>query len=161
MTLRTSPSRRRPGLTLLEVIVATLIFLISVAAIWQLSNYSTDRAQDVQFQARTSMRAQGKLAEIMVGAESANSSGNYSNFQEEYDKDLQWRSEISDVGPAGLKLAKVWVKIDLPGGRLVESYVSQMYLDPDTRGTTFDPPPAPATPPSAMPMPTTPSTSGG
>ena len=153
---------QRVGLTLLEVIVSTVIFLISLAAIWQLSNYSQDRAVDVQMRTRTSLRAQGKLAEIVAGGESFNSSGGYTNFTDEFDKDLQWRSEITDAGPAGLHLVKVWVKVDLPAGRMVESYLVQMAVDPKTRGTTFDQPVPLPTPPTPAPTtPTTPTTTGG
>ncbi len=141
------PGRQRSGLTLLEVVVATAIFLISVIAIAQLSNIGSERAMDVHLQTRTSMRCQAKLAEIIIGAE-ANTSGSYTNFTDDFDKDLQWRAEVSDAGPTGLKLAKVWVKAELSTGKVVESQLSQMYVDPSIRGTTFD---QPNEPPSTTP----------
>ncbi|MSQ94607.1 MAG: hypothetical protein EXR98_08625 [Gemmataceae bacterium] len=146
-----TPNRqRRVGLTLLEVIVSTAIFLISVIAIAQLSNIGTERAVDVQLQTRTSLRCHGKLAEIVIGAET-NASGGYTPFTDDFDKDLQWRAEVGLTEVAGLLLAKVWVKAELPSGKVVESQLSQMFVDPTIRGTTFDqpnPPPSPPTPPT-------------
>lgn len=143
-----SPCDARRGLTLFEVVVSMAIFLISLTAIWQLSNIGNERALDVQMRARTSMRCQGKLAEIVIGAEK-NTSGGYAPFDGDLDKDLQWRAEIADGEFMGLKVAKVWVKADLPGGKIVESYLEQHFVDPALRGTTFDQPnpPPPATPP--------------
>lgn len=143
----TTRSHLRHGLTLLEVVVATAIFLVSVIAITQLTNIGGERAMDVHLQTRTSLRCQGKLAEIVIGAET-NTSGSYSPFTDDFDKDLQWRAEISEAGAAGLMLAKVWVKAELPGGKVVESHLSQMFVDPSIRGTTFD---QPNDPPSATP----------
>lgn len=140
---------RRPGLTLLEVIVAMAILLISVIAILQLVNMGTDRALDVRLQARTSMRCQGKLAEIMIGAESLSASGTYTSFTDDKDKDLQWKMEATPSDETGmLYTVKVWVKAELATGRIVESHLCQMMLNPANRGTTFD---QPATTPPATP----------
>lgn len=140
-TLRMVPARS--GLTLLEVIVAMAIFLISVIAILQLVLLGGERAMDVRLQTRTSMRCQAKLAEVMAGFTPLSSGGGYTNFDEDFDKDLQWRMEATESVP-GLWDVKIWVKADLASGKTVESSLFQMVLDPSIRGTTFDQPlPAP------------------
>ena len=136
MTLRTSPGRS--ALTLLEVVVAMAIFLISVIAILQLVLMGGERAMDVRLQTRTSMRCQSKIAEVTIGAQALSDTG-YANFEADADKDLQWRMEAKQVPDvAGLWVVNVWVKADLPTGKTVESSVSQMVVDPMIRGTTFD-----------------------
>jgi type II secretion system protein I len=127
-------------LTLLEVIVAMAIFLVSVIAILQLVTMGNDRALDVRLQMRTSMRCQSKLAEVMIGATTLGSSGGYANFQDDIDKDLQWKVEATSSDPNQLLwTVKVWVKADLPNGRTVESHLVQMILNPANRGSTLDP----------------------
>ena len=132
------PSPGRAGLTLLEVVVAMAIFLISVIAILQLVLMGGERAMDVRLQTRTSMRCQSKLAEVMIGAQAMASTG-YTDFSDGLDKDLQWQLDVKEVpSVADLWLVTVSVKADLPTGKTVESKVSQMVVDPSKRGTTFD-----------------------
>lgn len=132
------PSPGRAGLTLLEVVVAMAIFLISVVAILQLVLMGGERAMDVRLQTRTSMRCQSKLAEVMIGAQAMTPTG-YTDFPDGLDKDLQWQLDVKEVpSVADLWLVTVSVKADLPTGKTVESKVSQMVVDPSKRGTTFD-----------------------
>jgi Tfp pilus assembly protein PilV len=141
----------RPGLTLLEVIVSMVIFLMSVIAISQLILMGSERADDVRLQTRTSLRCQSKLAEYTVGIETLSAvGGGYAPFQDDFDKDLQWKAEATQEYE-GLWTVKISVKADLKTGRTVESTLTQMILDPTIRGTTFDVP---------APLPT-PSSSGG
>lgn len=114
------------------------IFLISVIAILQLILMGGERAMEVRLQTRTSMRCQSKLAEVMIGAQGLSDTG-YANFEGEADKDLQWRMQAKQVPDVeGLWIVNVWVKADLTTGNAVESYLSQMVVDPANRGTTFD-----------------------
>ena len=142
-------SAPRQGLTLLEVLFATVIFLLSVVALTELVSMGSERAQIVKLQARTSMRCQGKLAEIMAGVQTLSGGSDYTNFQEanDLDKDLQWKMDVSEGNPASnLYTVKVWVKGELPGGRVVESYLVRIMLDPSIRGSTMDQPNTPPTP---------------
>lgn len=135
MMLRTAT--RRPGLTLLEVIVGLVIFFLSVTAIFQLLILSTDRAKDVHLQARTSMRCQSKLAEVTIGAQGLDQSG--WAFYDEPDKDLQWKMDVTPLDDKGLLYSvKITVKAELPTGRIVESQLVQMVVNPQKRGSTFD-----------------------
>ncbi|MBI3821050.1 MAG: prepilin-type N-terminal cleavage/methylation domain-containing protein [Planctomycetes bacterium] len=142
MILRSSNVRR--GLTLLEVIIALLIFLPSVVAILVLVQIGTDRATEVRMQTRTSMRCQAKLAEWMIGSPEVpiNGAPTFQNFTDnEQDSDLQWRMEAEPRDEQQmLWTVKVWVQGKLSGGRVVESYLCQLALNPKNRGTTFDPP---------------------
>jgi Tfp pilus assembly protein PilV len=134
---------RRSGLTLLEVIVAMAIFLMSIIAIFQLVNMGQDRAMDVRAQARTSLRCQAKLAEMTVDSSQLVSSDSYTAFSDA-DKDLQWKATVEPFDETNrLYTVKVWVKADMPGGRTIESHLCQMVLNPTMRGTTFDDPKAP------------------
>jgi hypothetical protein len=138
MTL--SASNGRHALTLLEVIVAMAIFLMSIIAIFQLLFLGTERAMDVRLQTRTSLRCQAKLSEIMIGAEPLNSSGSYTNFTDT-DTDLQWKMTATPNDDMQmLWTVKVWVKAELQTGKVVESHLCQLALNPAMRGTTFDQP---------------------
>jgi Prokaryotic N-terminal methylation motif len=130
----------RHGLTLLEVLVSLTIFLFSLVAIGQLMFLGKERALEVNLQAKTSMRAQGKLAEIMMGAEQMSATGGYQPFTD--DPTLQWRVDISDGGVDNLQLVKVFVKVDLASGKTVESQICQLVLNPSIRGSTMDAPTA-------------------
>jgi prepilin-type N-terminal cleavage/methylation domain-containing protein len=150
---------KRAGLTLLEVIVAMAIFLLSMGALWQLVAVGTERALDVKVQSRASMRCQSKLDEAMVGAQPLSSSG-YANFTEdEGDTNLQWKIDAtpSQSGATGLWDVTVSVKADLPSGRVIESQLTRMMMDPTTRGSTMD---IPAALPPPNPTQDQPSTSG-
>lgn len=133
----------RKGLTLLEVIVATAIFLLSLVAIWQLFLIGGDRALDVKLQARTSMICQSKLAEATIGPDAPSPTGDYTSFTDEVNKDLKWKMEVESGGAENLWTVKIWVKAELQGGRVIESHLTQMVLDPKVRGSTLDPPPPP------------------
>src|SRR5438552_13621462 len=67
MILSPCPGSRRRGLTLLEVLVALGIFLMSFAAISQLVSLSADRALEVQQQTQATQLCQAKLAEVAAG----------------------------------------------------------------------------------------------
>ena len=147
---------RRNGLTLLEVVVAMAIFLISLGAIYQLVSLGSDRAMDVKQQARTSLRCQSKLNEIIVGAQEMSTTGSYTNVSDDAElPQLQWKMEASQSPVTNLWDVKVFVKTDLPTGRTIESQLCQMVLDPSVRGSTLDRPnPTPAgtpTPDSTTP----------
>lgn len=159
MILQTTYSRT--GLTLLEVVLAMFIFLISTIAIWQLVNMGSERAMDILQETRTSMRCQAKMTEVIIGAAALTSSGSYTNFEDE-DKDLLWKLDVvpSEIGN-GLYNVKVFVKKDLGTGRFIESQLSQIIMDPTMRGSSLDRanPPAtetPATDPAATPSTTMP-----
>lgn len=115
------------------------IFLMSVIAIFQLVGMGNDRAIDVRAQTRTSLRCQAKLAEMMIDESQLTNTESYTPFTDEKEKDMQWKATAEPLDEAGrLFNVKVWVKTDLPGGRVIESHLCQLVLNPSFRGTTFD-----------------------
>ena len=123
----------RPGLTLLEVVIALAIFLIALVPIWRLVSLGGEQALDVAHQAQASMLCQAKLDSVKVGAEPLNTSGTV-----DIGRDLTWNYTI-ESNPSeveNLYLVKVTVKVDRADGKTIEANLIQMVLDPAFRGST-------------------------
>src|SRR4051812_25101061 len=105
--MRLSRPSRRPGLSLLEILAATAIFLISIVAIGELMDASTDQALDVQQRSRATRLCQSKLHEFAAGIEQLNGSSSGS-FDE--DPDFSWSAEIQpDTSASNLYRVKLTV----------------------------------------------------
>lgn len=127
-----SPSRRkkRAGLTLLEVIVALAIFLVSMAAISSLVNRSADLAFDSNLEMTATRLAESKLAEIMSGAEPL--TGSAGTFIEE--PEWNWEVMSSEQGQVpNLWSVNIRVFRIRGDGSEYEVRVSQLMLDPSVR----------------------------
>src|SRR5437763_13616895 len=61
------PRTRRAGLSLIEVLVALAIFLLSLVALGQLVQIGTDRAIDVQERSQASTYSRSALAQVTAG----------------------------------------------------------------------------------------------
>src|SRR5215218_3607958 len=105
--MRLHPAARRPGMSLLEVLGATAIFLLSIVAIGELMSVSTDQAVDVQHRSRATRLCQSKLNEFAAGIESV--SGATSGTFEE-DEAWSWEAEVTNDGTAA-NLYKVQVTV--------------------------------------------------
>src|SRR5262245_7686358 len=125
----------RRGLTLFEVVISLSIFLVAMVPLWHLVNISSERALDVQQQAKGSLLCQAKLAEVISGAESLTSSGP-NPFSQDSAKDWQWRLDASE-DVTGLWRVRVTVQRDRADGSTFEVSLSQMVLDPSVRGSTL------------------------
>ena len=68
MTVPPRPRTRRPGISLLEVLLALAVFLLAIVAIGQLIDIGTDAALDANSQSAATRLAQSKLAEAEAGA---------------------------------------------------------------------------------------------
>lgn len=132
MTLARPP---RQGLTLLEVVVAMAIFLVSLIAIMQLTFLGKERAMDAKLFSRASMLCQSKLAEVMIGVEALTSNGGYADYPNE--TNMSWKMEATEADVTGLWQVKIWVRAEMPTGRTVEAHLCQMVLDPTIRGSTL------------------------
>ncbi len=136
MLLPSRPAAPRLGLSLLEVLVALAIFLLSFVAIGRLVTLATDHALDIQQQSQATRLAQSKLNEVIAGAESLQ--GGSGSFDE--DPSWQWTvatEQSSDVP----NLWTVTVTVTHPGGEGgedVTATLSQMVIDPSIRGSVFD-----------------------
>ena len=128
----------RPGFSLLEVVIALAIFLLSLVAIGQIISLASDRALEVQQQDQANLLCQTKMAEVIIGAESLSSSGGFSPFKE--DTDWQWRMECDPADIAGLWNVKLWVQYERADGKKIDARLSRMVLDPALRGSTMDKP---------------------
>lgn len=127
---------KRHGMTLLEVVFALFIFMISILAIGQLLSFSGQSALNVSQQTDANLRAQSKMNELIAGVEPlADMAGGYSAFPEEPD----WEYSISAQQATIANLWDVTVKIRVtrPSGDVLESTLSQKVLAPQSRGSTL------------------------
>ena len=137
--MRLQPAGRRPGMSLLEVLGATAIFLISIVAIGELMSSSTDQAVDVQFRSRATRLCQSKLNEFSAGIEQVNGSASGSFDEEE---GWTWNAEVTNDGTAAnLYKVRVTVSRDTPHGP-VEVSMTQFVFDPQQRGQLTATPPS-------------------
>ncbi len=132
---------RRPGLSLLEVVIALAILLFSLVAISQLISLGSDRALDVQQYGQATLLCQRKLAEVAVGAVPMTPTG-YSSFPDQENlTDWQWKLDTAQGATSGLWNVQVSVKYERGDGTSFEVQLAQMMLDPTVRGSNQDPPP--------------------
>jgi type II secretory pathway pseudopilin PulG len=129
-------------LTLLEVILATAVFALSLVWIGQLLNQSSDQAIEVQQKSRGARLAQSKLAEYVAGVRSL-SSGGEGDFSDEGEPDWNYvATSEADNSAAGLyKVTITASKGD------VKTSLSQWVFDPKLKGSILaaQPPPTTAT----------------
>lgn len=130
---------RRKGLTLLEVLVSLLIFIISLAALGQLISFGTARAQEARWRQQGAFLCQAKIDEISVGAEGLTGQNNapFANLPQ-----WTWSSVCEPDGTApGLYHVTVTVHRVRGIGNPLTVTISQLVIDPSIRGTNMDPPP--------------------
>src|SRR4051794_10423922 len=125
--MRLHSAARRPGVSLLEVLGATAIFLMAIVAIGQLMSVSTDQALEVQFRSRATRLCQSKLNEFESGIESVTGSAS-GEFDEE--QGWSWKADVSNDGSAAnLYKVEVTVTHDSPNGP-VEVTMTRFIFDP-------------------------------
>ena len=129
---RSSPTRspRRPGLSLLEVLVALAIFLIALAAIAGLVDFGAERAQAASMTTLGTRLAQAKLAEIEAGVSPPNSSES-GTFEDE--PDWTYTVEPGAALAANTYPVTVTVRREM-GGRRYEVVLTQVVFDPAYQG---------------------------
>ncbi len=126
--------RRRPGLSLLEVLVAMAIFLFSVIAIAHVIGQAGDRAIDVQRQSQAIQICQAKMAEVIAGAIPLSSQ---SDVPLDEDPDWHWSLDAQQGSVTGLW--NVSIKASYQGPNKIETSLSQLMLDPSLRGNNMQP----------------------
>jgi hypothetical protein len=141
MILKTSTKRQqvrqaRPALSLLEVIVALAIFLISLTAIGHLVSMGSERALDIEQQGEAAMLAQAKMAEVIWGVIPLSSVGDQS-FDEAPDYKWSLTAE-QNSNVSNLWNVSVTITRERSDGTKIESTLSQMVLDPSIRGSSQD-----------------------
>src|SRR5690349_9025959 len=134
MTSRRDPTRRG-GLTLLEVLIALGIFLMSFLAISTLVTASADQALEIQQQSRAAQLCQSKLAEVIAGVVPLSGQGD-TPFDE--DPNWSWSLDADQGDIAGLWKVTVRVSRQQPNGARTECSLDRLLLDPSLRGSTLD-----------------------
>ena len=130
MTARRPAARR--GLSLIEVLLALTILVISLAAISQLVDIGTERGRDARAAARGTRLAQGKMAEVEAGVV-----GLTSSTDGEFDgDDAGWKFTVTPepAGPPNLYTVTVTVTREVQG-KLYEFVLAQMIFDPTLTGS--------------------------
>jgi general secretion pathway protein I len=123
------PPARRPGISLLEVLLSLAIFLLALVAIGRLVDIGADNALDTQSQATATRLAQSKLAEAEAGAIALDSA---SSGVFDLEQDWQWSVEPSAENIPNLYTVTVRVSRSSP--RAFELTMTQMICDPRQMG---------------------------
>jgi hypothetical protein len=138
-------------MSLIEVLLALTILLLSMVAIGQLVDIGADRGMDARMHVRGARLAQAKMAEVEAGV--VNLQGSTSGtFDDE--PEWSWTVEPTQSGPANLYLVTLKVSRDLKG-KPFEVTLSQYMMDPTKMGTA-----AQAEKPATDSTTTTPTTGG-
>jgi hypothetical protein len=134
--------KNRPGLSLLEVLVALTILLFSLIAIGHLITFGNDRALESRFYQQAAFLCQSKLAELAIGEVALQNQSDQSFT--DANADWNWSvdcNQVTDVD--GLWRVQVTVSRDMPTGEKLSVSLNKFLIDPGSRGSTFDSPPDP------------------
>ncbi len=124
--------RRRPGLTLIEVLLALAILLMSLAAIGQLVDAGSDRGVEARFHVRGTRLAQAKLAECEAGVVPLGSGGS-GTFT---DDDDAWSWTVDAQPETATNLYRVTVTVSRDNrGKKFEIALAQLMYDPAMTGS--------------------------
>src|SRR5579871_2109658 len=144
------PARgRRPGLSLMEVLVALTVFLLAFIALGRLVALGGDQAADAQQHVRAADLCQTKLAEVIAGAVPLTSE---SDVPFEEDPLWHWTLDCEQGSYAGLWNVTVRVSRQQPQGMRPYCTLTQMILDPSIHGNLHDTPPGTPTDSSSSGM---------
>jgi type II secretion system protein I len=121
-------------MTLLEVLMAVAIFLLSLVAIGRLISISSERAREIQLKGQAMQMCQSKMAEFLAGVQQLASQ---SDVPFDEDPNWRWSADCSQGQVTNLWTVQIRVNTKRPDGGSVEVTLSQMVLDPSVRGTTI------------------------
>lgn len=125
----TADRRRRRGLSLLEVLLALAIFLMSLVAIGGLVDFGSDQGTAAAMQAVGTRLAQSKLAEVEAGAVDV-AAGGSGTFEDE----PEWNWSVESVPTQYPNTYDVTVRAWREAGRRYEVTLSQIVFDPAQMG---------------------------
>jgi general secretion pathway protein I len=143
---------RRPGLSLLEVLLALAIFLLAITALWHLVGQATLMAERAHHMAMAARIAQSKLHLVIAGkyypidnlgpmaADDDDDGIDDDGELHSYNWSLVYM-QSSDNGPPFpqyLSQVEIHVTRTLSSGETIEVVLSQMIVDPGYIGTTQD-----------------------
>jgi type II secretion system protein I len=122
-------------MTLMEVLVALAIFLLSLVALSRLLELGVDQALEIQQRNRAAQLCHSKMAEVVAGAVPLTGQTDVP-FPE--DSDWLWSMDCEQSSVAGLWNVTVRVRFDHGDDTPVEEEVSRLVLDPSQRGSSAD-----------------------
>jgi len=121
----------RPGLSLLEVLLALAILLLSMVAIGRLVDIGSDRSMDARLNTRGARLAQAKLAEVEAGVIPLDSTASGS-----FDDDPGWTWTVEPTAQGAPNLYAVTVKVTREqSGKTYEATLTQLLYDPAKIGS--------------------------
>jgi hypothetical protein len=117
----------------MEVITSLAIFLLSMIAIGQLLNVSTNLAQDTRDTLRASQLCRSKMNEVVAGAVGLTSQSDIT-----FDEDQNWTWSVEcqeESSITNLWRVTVRVRRQRNDNTKIEDSLTQYVLDPAARGT--------------------------
>ena len=146
MRLAPTPAARRPGLSLLEVILSLAILVMSMSALGILINTGSDHEMLARLNNAGTRLAQSKLAEVEAGIQALESV----EQPTEFDNQPGWTWTMT-AEEQGVNLWLVTVTVSYTQrGKPFQLSLGQMMLDPSVKGSA-----------SKLTRPTTTTTGGG
>jgi general secretion pathway protein I len=132
---KTRRPRRRAGFSLIEVLVALTIFLLSLAALARLVDMGIDRQIDAQLKVQGSRLAQSKMAEVVSGSLNPGQSG-ISGGSGKFDDDSSWSWTMTAEQQTAFNLYLVTVTVTHENrGQPFNVVLAQMVYDPTQIGS--------------------------
>lgn len=140
MRLPTGARASRPlrrGLSLIEVLLALAIFMMSLVVIGRLVDMGTDREMEARYQTRATRLALDKLGEFESGARSLDETSG--EFEGPDDGGWKWEASAESQDQIAPNLYRVTVKVsrNLKGVDFVVT-LSQMIFDPALMGSAAE-----------------------
>lgn len=131
-------AHHRPGLTLLEVLVSTAIFVASLVGIMQILNTGHRSRIESVLDAEAALRCESIMGEILAGVHAMNSTDEQT-FED--DANWVWSAMVTDQGSTSLLEVEVEVKHKIAGDRVNSYFILNRYVrDPqlflDAAGAT-------------------------
>jgi hypothetical protein len=120
-------------LSLLEVLAALAIFLFSLVALGRLISIGSDNVREIQWLGQGSLLAQSRMAEVLAGSIALSSQ---SDATCDEDSDWNWSMDAEQDTAPGLWRVTITLGRNRPDGSRFETRLSQMVLDPTSRGNT-------------------------
>jgi general secretion pathway protein I len=127
---RSNGAHARHGLTLIEVLLALAILLMSLAAIGQLVDVGSDRGLDARFHVIGTRLAQAKLAEFEAGVIPIDGGSGTC------DDEPEWSWEVSSSAETATNLYRVTATVHRTvRGKRFEIALGQLVYDPAMTGS--------------------------
>ncbi len=125
---------RRPGLSLLEVLLSLAILVMAMTAIGALIDTGTDSSQDARNYNTAARLAQMKLAEVEAGITAFDSTSG--DFSDTSPGDPGWQWSLSTVQGSVPNLNQVTVTVTRDiNGRTFSFSIGQWIIDPTVKGS--------------------------